>query len=280
MNIGIIWLGLIGGSMAKAVKTHTEHTVYGCDKIESIQLRAKMVEAIDDLLTPALLKKCDIILIALFPDAAIEWLKENASKIRRDAMVFDCCGNKRQVCEAGFELAEKYGFTFIGGHPMAGIERFGFAAAQPNLFHRASMVLVPKSGTTIETMAAAKAFFLSLGFGRITITTAQEHDRVIAYTSQLAHVLSSAYIKSDTAMSHTGISAGSFRDMTRVATLQPEMWAELCLENRQPMLNELNGLIDRLTQYRDAIQQNDYEKLRQLLHEGSQRKAEVDKLKA
>ena len=265
MNIGIIGLGLIGGSMAKAVKTHTEHTVYGCDKIESIQLRAKMVEAIDDLLTPALLKKCDIILIALFPDAAIEWLKENASKIRRDAMVFDCCGNKRQVCEAGFELAEKYGFTFIGGHPMAGI---------------ASMVLVPKSGTTIETMAAAKAFFLSLGFGRITITTAQEHDRVIAYTSQLAHVLSSAYIKSDTAMSHTGISAGSFRDMTRVATLQPEMWAELCLENRQPMLNELNGLIDRLGQYRDAIQQNDYEKLRQLLHEGSQRKAEVDKLKA
>ena len=162
---------------------------------------------------------------------------------------------------------------------MVGIERFGFGAAQPNLFHRASMVLVPKSGTTIETMAAAKAFFLSLGFGRITITTAQEHDRVIAYTSQLAHVLSSAYIKSDTAMSHTGISAGSFRDMTRVATLQPEMWAELCLENRQPMLNELNGLIDRLGQYRDAIQQNDFEKLRLLLHEGSQQKALVDKLK-
>ena len=112
MNIGIIGLGLIGGSMAKAIKTHTEHTVYGCDKIESIQLRAKMVEAIDDLLTPALLKKCDIILIALFPDATVAWLKENASKIRRDAMVFDCCGNKQQVCEAGFELAEKHGFTF------------------------------------------------------------------------------------------------------------------------------------------------------------------------
>lgn len=280
MNIGIIGLGLIGGSMAKAIKTHTAHTVYGCDKVESIQLRAKMVEAIDDLLTPSKLKKCHILLIALFPDAAVNWLKENASKISHNTMVFDCCGNKQKICKAGFELAEQYGFTFIGGHPMAGIERFGFAAAQPNLFHRASMVLVPRSGTPIETMAAAKEFFLSIGFGRITITTAQEHDRVIAYTSQLAHVLSSAYIKSDTAMSHSGISAGSFRDMTRVATLQPEMWAELCLENQQPMLNELNGLIDRLAQYRDAIKANDYEKLRQLLHEGSQRKAEVDKLKA
>ena len=160
----------------------------------------------------------------------------------------------------------------VGGHPVTGLG---------NSFdvHTAAVKDI-RTITVPETMAAAKAFFLSLGFGRITITTAQEHDRVIAYTSQLAHVLSSAYIKSDTAMSHTGISAGSFRDMTRVATLQPEMWAELCLENRQPMLNELNGLIDRLAQYRDAIQQNDYEKLRQLLHEGSQRKAEVDKLKA
>ena len=280
LTVGIVGLGLIGGSLAKAAKEGTPHTILGMDLDPSVVLKARLLDAIDGELKTADLKRCDILLVAIHPEATLDFLRDSAAMFNPKGMVIDCCGIKREVCKLGEELAKKYGFTFIGGHPMAGKERSGFEHSARTLFSRASMILVPPAGIELEKIGVAKQFFLSLGFGRITITTAQEHDRVIAYTSQLAHILSSAYIKSDTAMSHTGISAGSFRDMTRVATLQPEMWAELCLENRQPMLNELNGLIDRLAQYRDAIQQNDYEKLRQLLHEGSQRKAEVDKLKA
>lgn len=278
MNIGIVGLGLIGGSLAKAIKTRTQHKAWGGDISQSTILRAKMVDAIDDVLTPAKLKKCDIILIALFPETARKWLRDNAETIPKTALVCDCCGIKQDICKEGFELAHKHGFTFLGGHPMAGIERFGFAASQPNLFNRASMVLVPEIATSIETLEKAKSFFLELGFGRITITTAEEHDRVIAYTSQLAHILSSAYIKSDTALSHSGISAGSFRDMTRVATLQAAMWAELSIQNKQPLVAEIDGLIQRLSLYRNAIAEGNYDELVKLLDEGTKQKAEADKL--
>ena len=139
------------------------------------------------------------------------------------------------------------------------------------------MILLPPLGTSIEELARAKAFFLSLGFGRITIATPEEHDRVIAFTSQLPHIISSAYIKSTTAMRHTGMHAGSYRDMSRVATLQPDMWTELFLRNKEPLLDELDQFIQHLQQYRDAIAADDSASLRSLLDEGSRKKAEVDK---
>ncbi len=279
MKIGIIGLGLIGGSLAKAIKSHTEHTVYGYDCDRSTLLRARMVEAIDAQLTARQLHQCDIVLIALYPDDVVTWLQQHAGELKPGALVCDCCGIKTRICEIGFKLAADHNFTFVGGHPMAGIERFGFAAAQPNLFNRATMVLIPESETPLETVSELKSFFISLGFGRIKITTAEEHDRVIAYTSQLAHILSSAYIKSDTALSSAGISAGSFRDMTRVATLQSEMWTQLCLENRAPLLDELNGLLERLSAYRDALDANDAPALKKLFDEGCARKAQSDLLK-
>ena len=280
MKIGIIGLGLIGGSMAKTIKVRTSHTVLGRDKSPQVVQRARLIGAIDGELTDETLPACDMVLLALYPEAIVETLEALAPRFGKQTVVVDCGGIKTEICRRGRALSKRYGWSFIGGHPMAGIEKSGFAAARQTLFAKASMILAPDPRhVDLEMLARVKAFFLDLGFGSIKITTPEEHDRVIAYTSQLAHVLSSAYIKSDTAMSHSGISAGSFRDMTRVATLQPEMWAELCIENRQPMLNELNGLIDRLTEYRDAIQQNDFDKLRLLLYEGSQQKALVDKLK-
>lgn len=276
MKTAIIGLGLIGGSLAKAIKTRTSHKVYGFDRDRTIQLRAKMVEAIDSILTPRQVPQCDLILLALYPDDIVQWLQENAGRIKPGAMVCDCGGIKSRICRTGFELARQHGFVFVGGHPMAGIERFGFAAAQANLFSRATMVLIPDSGTPLQTVAQLKEFFLSLGFSRIKITAAEEHDRVIAYTSQLAHILSSAYIKSDTAFSHTGISAGSFRDMTRVATLQPQMWTQLCMENREALLPELSGLIERLRTYETALRAGDHEKMIALFEEGCDYKARAE----
>lgn len=278
MKIGIVGLGLIGGSLAKAIKLQASHRVYGCDLSEAVQLRARMVEAIDGRLTAHQLRQCDLVLVALYPDEAVSYLQSHAASFKPGAVVCDCCGIKTRICRIGFALAREHGFTFVGGHPMAGIERFGFAAARAGLFNRATMILVPEPETGLEVLEGLKAFFLSIGFGRIKITTAEEHDRVIAYTSQLAHVLSSAYIKSPAARDHAGISAGSFRDMTRVATLQPRMWSQLCLENRAALLPELSGLIERLGAYRDALADNDFAALAELFEEGCRCKDEVDKL--
>lgn len=278
MNIGIAGLGLIGGSLAKACKRNTPHIVWGDDRQPAVLLRARMLEAIDSALTPELLPDCDILLMALYPQTAITYLQEIAPGLSAKTLVIDCCGIKREICQAGFALAEKHGFTFIGGHPMAGIERFGFDAAVATLFHRASMVLTPSLDVHIETLEKAKLFFLSLGFGKITITTPEAHDRIIAYTSQLPHVLSSAYIKSDTALRHHGLSAGSFRDMSRVATLNPDMWSELFLHNREFLLAETDGLIARLQEYRDALASADSDALHRLLDEGQKRKAEIARL--
>ncbi len=280
MNVGIIGLGLIGGSMAKSIKLRTEHRVYGYDVQESVLRRAQLVNAIDGVLDEKTLPSCDLFLLALYPEQIKACLKTYADVFPDGAMVVDCGGIKADICKVGFALAATRKWIFCGGHPMAGIEKSGFASARQSLFTKATMILAPPLGQVdpalMTRLVELKAFFKSIGFGRINIVTAETHDRIIAYTSQLAHVVSSAYVKSPTAMNHAGFSAGSFKDMTRVATLVPEMWAQLFLQNRKPLLEELDGLMERLAQYRDAIAQNDRPRLEALLAEGRDVKAQVD----
>lgn len=281
MNIAIFGLGLIGGSLAKAIKLRTDHTVYGYDVQESVMRRARLVEAMDEELTPERLADCEVVLVALYPEAIVECLRERAASFRKGAVVIDCGGIKREICQVGRQLAAEHGWHFVGGHPMAGIEKSGFAAARQNLFARATMILAPSpDDMDLPMLAGVKRLFLELGFGRIRMTTAEEHDRIIAYTSQLPHIVSSAFVKSRTALSHTGFSAGSFKDLTRVATLVPSMWSQLFLDNRRPLLEELDGLMARLAEYREAIAQGDRPRLESLLAEGRDCKAAVDELEA
>jgi prephenate dehydrogenase len=188
----------------------------------------------------------------------------------------DCCGTKRVVCQACFPLAKEYGFTYIGGHPMAGTQYSGYKYARANLYKGAPMVLVPPVFDDIELLSRAKELLAPAGFGRFSVTTAEKHDESIAFTSQLAHVVSNAYIKSPTALGHKGFSAGSYKDMTRVAWLNPPMWTELFLENRENLLAELDTIIASLSAYRDALERRDAETLERLLEEGKRRKEEVD----
>ena len=276
MNIGVVGLGLIGGSIAKAIKQNTEHTVFGTDIDESIVLKAKLLEAIDETLCDDLFCKLDLLILALYPHDTIEYLKQHAGIIKKGGIVVDCCGVKRPVCTESASIADAHGFTFVGAHPMAGREFSGFAYSKDTLFCNASMVLTPTSGTDIRIIELLKGLFTSLGFTNMQISTPEEHDRIIAYTSQLAHVLSSAYIKSQTAGRHKGFSAGSFRDMTRVATLNETMWTELFLLNRDNLSTEIDELISHLRAYSEALKQNDETGLRTLLHEGSMRKAQID----
>ncbi len=276
MKIGIVGLGLIGGSMAKALKSRTEHEIYGFDQVESVQLKARLLEAIDADLNVENLGEMDLVLIALYPAAAIEYARENAARFKKGGIVMDLCGVKEIVCEPLRQLAAQNGFVFIGAHPMAGREFSGFTYSTERLFDGASMILVPFSGTAIETVHAVKQLFQSVGFANLQISTPEEHDRMIAFTSQLAHVVSSAYIKSPTALNHIGFSAGSYKDMTRVAKLNEEMWTELFMSNPAHLVAEIDALIANLRAYRDAIACGERETVYNLLKEGRERKAVID----
>lgn len=278
MNIAVIGLGLIGGSMAKTIKKFMpQHIVLGSDINAQVIMKAKLLEAIDAELTPERLAICDMVFVATWPQIAIDYVRENAHLIRKGATVIDLCGVKRAVCEPLFRIAEENDFLFVGGHPMAGIEYSGFDHATAALFQNASMILTPPHGVSIQVLAELKYFFRELGFGKVVMTTPEDHDRVIAYTSQLAHVVSSAYVKSPEAMEHHGFSAGSFKDMTRVARLSPQMWTELFMDNREPLLGELDALIAHLNEYREALLNADAGAMQQLLQEGTERKEIVDR---
>ena len=275
MTVGIVGLGLIGGSFAKAYHA-AGHTVLAFDIDRSTYDFAVLSGTVDGPLTDETLSTCDLILIAVIPSAAVDYLKHHAAHIGPKPVVIDCCGTKRVVCAACFPLAKEHGFTYLGGHPMAGTHNSGFKYATPTMFHNAPMVLVPENHNDIQLLSRVKDLLAPAGFSRFSITTAEQHDEMIAFTSQLAHVVSNAYIKSPTAGLHKGFSAGSYKDMTRVAWLAPRMWAELFLENKEYLMTELNTLIDNLRQYQDAMERNDLPGLVQLLDEGRRRKEEVD----
>lgn len=275
MKVGIVGLGLIGGSMAKAYK-EAGHTVLGYDNSPVPQGYAEMNRIIDGKLTMDNAGECELILVALYPQGAIEYMKEVAPHLGKNTVLMDLCGIKKTVCEAGFALAAEYGFVYAGGHPMAGNRFSGIAHASADLFEGAPMVLVPGKTDDIALLAHLKELLAPARFGHLSVTTAEDHDARIAYTSQLAHVVSNAYIKSPAAPLHHGFSAGSYKDMTRVAPLNEIMWADLFLCNREPLLAEIDCLIDNLQAYRNMLAAGDQTGLTELLKAGRERWEEVD----
>lgn len=275
MIVGILGLGLIGGSMARAYAL-SGHEVYAAEKDKQILSFAQLAGAVHGELSKEKISECDLILLAIYPDGSASWLEENASLISANALVLDLCGIKEEICRRCFPLAKRYGFTFVGGHPMAGSHFSGFKYSRASLFKGAPMVLVPPVFDDIALLDRVKTVLAPCQFGRFSVTTASEHDRMIAFTSQMPHILSNGYIKSPTALQHKGFSAGSYKDLTRVAWLNAPMWAELFMENRDNILYELDYYIQSLQEYRDAIASGDLQTLTRLLEEGKQRKEEVD----
>ena len=275
MKVGILGLGLIGGSLARAYAI-AGHTVYVSVRNKPMLAFAQLSGAVHGELTEENIGTCDLILLAIYPDGSASWLEQNAHLISKDALVIDCCGIKREICRRCFPLAEKNDFTFVGGHPMAGSQFSGFKYSRADLFRGAPMVLVPPRFDDILLLDRCKTALAPCEFGSFSVTTAEKHDEMIAFTSQMPHILSNAFIKSPTALSHKGFSAGSYRDLTRVAWLNAPMWAELFVENKDCVLEELDIYLKNLQAYRDAIAQDDLPRLTALLEEGKQRKEEVD----
>lgn len=275
MTVGILGLGLIGGSLSRAYAIEG-HTVYACETDENIFAFAVLSGAVHGKLDAQTIPKCDLILLAIYPAGSTAWLKENAAFISTSSLVLDCCGTKEEICRNCFPIAKEYGFTFVGGHPMAGSQFSGFKYSRADLFFGAPMVLVPPVFDDIQLLQRVKDAMAPCKFGSFSVTTAQEHDKMIAFTSQMPHVLSNAFIKSPTALHHKGFSAGSYKDLTRVAWLNPQMWAELFLENKENLMSELDFYITSLTDYRNALAREDRSALISLLEEGKRRKEEVD----
>ena len=270
-TVGVIGLGLIGGSMAKSIAAHTGCRVYGLDMSEKV-----MNDATSDKTLSGRLDEhygdIDMLIVALYPLDVVRTIEEAAPKLKKGCIVIDCTGVKQIICSAlSQKLADK-GLRFIGGHPMAGKEVAGYSNSCDDLFDGASMILCRDEYTDEEAMREACDFFPRLGFTQVKITNAEEHDAVIAYTSQLAHVTSSAYIKSPTLGRRYGFSAGSFKDMTRVAKLNEEMWADLFLANDETLLGEIETLSKNLSEYRKALSERNRDKLVELLREGRVRK--------
>ncbi|MDR0314299.1 MAG: prephenate dehydrogenase [Treponema sp.] len=275
MTVGIVGLGLIGGSLAKAYRDKG-HKVYGFDIDSAIQSFAQLSGAIDGVLDESATALCDALFIAVFPGTAVRYLENAAPHIGKNTAVFDCCGIKRFVCDRCFLLAKQYGFIFVGGHPMAGSHKAGFKNSRANLFHGASMILVPPVYDDATLFGRIEELLKPAGFGHLTVTTAEKHDKMIAFSSQMAHLVSNAFIKSPTAREHKGFSAGSYKDLTRVARLDARMWTELFMGNRDFLIHELDSFIEAVSLYRNALDAQDAAGLIELLEEGSRIKKEVD----
>ncbi len=276
LKVGIVGLGLIGGSMARAYSA-AGHAVLAHDiRAQSVE-KALAENAVCGKLTAENAGECDIIFLAVYPAAAMAWLRVSAPRLNENSVVIDLCGTKRGICGTCFGMAREYGFTFVGGHPMAGTQYSGFENSKNELFRGAPMVIVPPENCDENTLTRVRELLAPVGFGTITVSTAEKHDRIIAFTSQLAHVVSNAYVKSPNAQVHKGFSAGSYKDLTRVAWLNEQMWTELFMENSDYLTEEIDGIIDALTAYRDAMAAGDAQKLKELLREGRLAKERVDR---
>jgi len=277
ITVGIVGLGLIGASFAKAYKENSgDAVVYGWNRTKSITQMAQMQGIIDGELTDGNLGTCDIVILSLYPEATVDWVNSHRKSFNKKGIVIDACGTKRYVCEKCFKIAGEEGFLFVGCHPMAGTKFSGMAHARGDMYKGAPMVVVPPRFDDMFLLDRVKELLAPCGFGSFHLAHADEHDQMIAFTSQMAHLVSNAYIKSPSARNHKGFSAGSYKDMTRVAWLNPTMWTQLFLENKDNLIFEIDHLTDELAKYRKALVQDDFDGLRDLLDEGRQIKEEVD----
>lgn len=268
MNIAVVGLGLIGGSMCKSLKKHTFHHIMGIDSDSETIEKALKANAIDEEITPDRLSEANLTVISLYPEAICKFVKENTDKFKKGSIVIDTCGVKKAIVDYCTPLLEEKGVIFVGVHPMAGREFSGFDYSTDELFDGASFIVTPTENTPQIAVDLLSTLAGSIGFGKVVEATPEKHDQVIAYTSQLAHVVSNAYVKSPSVLDFNGFSAGSFMDLTRVAKLNEHMWTSLFMCNKKALLNELNQIIGSISEYRDAIENEDYDTLCRLLKDG------------
>ena len=260
-SIAVIGLGIIGGSICAAL-SKAGYTVYGTDlKKENVEYAKKKGYIVD---AAAEISQYDVVFIAVPPKATISLLQNTTFKT--GALVSDICGVKEKIEKVVFSVKRNY--RYVGIHPMAGKETSGIEYASPSLFAMANLVITVCEHTSPKWVEEIKEYAEAMKFGKIVECTAKGHDKKIALTSQLAHIVANAYVKSPEVEGCYGFTGGSFQDMTRIAGVDEKIWTELYLLNKEHILEELDGLIENLTKYRNTIENEGEEALSQILKEG------------
>lgn len=268
MNIAIAGLGLIGGSFCKALSNRTDHNIWGFDINSDVTKKALSEKSISRILSPQDFREADILLICLHPEISIKFLNENLSFFKEGTIVADVCGVKTRIVNEMSLMCRSHNLRYVGTHPMAGREFGGYDHSVENLYDNRSFIITPVDDTDTDALETVKSLAVSAGFGKIVTASPAEHDKTIAYTSQLAHIVSSAYVKSPSIENEAGFTAGSFQDMTRIATVNEHMWTDLFMQNREPLLAELDTLINNLGKYKEALKNSDANTMTELLREG------------
>jgi len=279
MKVGIIGLGLIGGSLARQIMRNTTHTVLAYDLSDEVMKKGALLNAYHEVLDiNASNIDVDVLVIATNPRATLKILDSIVPRIKSGAIIMDTAGIKKEIVKKMRDLKEtRQDVFFVGGHPMAGREFSGVSHSTATLFEHAYIILTPVDMDDVPALESMKEFFYEVKCEGITISSYEKHDKIIAYTSQLAHVVSSAYIKNPLSSEHVGYSAGSFRDLTRVAKLNPTMWTELFLGNKEYLLDAISDVEKRIAEYKEAIMNEDEQKLMELLQDGTEKKEIADK---
>ena len=265
MRVAIVGLGLIGGSFEKA-SLKAGHEVVSCHHGDKTGF-----------------EDSELILVCLPPESIVPWVREHQASFRAGTVVVDICGVKRNICKeisaifggaGALARTPNSGWYFVGGHPMAGREVSGYANSKADLFVGASMIITPDDSVPLSVIASLKDYFASVGFHRTVVTTPENHDEMIAFTSQLCHVIATAYARDPKVVEAIGYSAGSYANMTRVATQNADTWASLYLEDRDALLKTLDGFIGRLGEFREALAAADLPRMKKIIDEGTAAKNE------
>lgn len=274
MNVLIVGLGLIGASLAKTLKKNTNHHIIGWNRTESVTKRAIDDGVIDETGELCeIIPKADITFINFYPEAIPAFIKENKKYFKKNSIVSDSCGIKTKICR---ELEkEDFDFYFIGAHPMAGREVSGYDNSLDNLFDNASFICTPTEDTPRNKTDALVGLAQEMKFARTVVTTPEHHDEMIAFTSQIAHVLACSYVLSPLAPYHSGYSAGSYRDVSRVARINADMWTELFIDNKEPLVREIDDLVSNLMKFKYCIVNEDAKELHDLMEQGNKIKEEI-----
>jgi prephenate dehydrogenase len=274
MNVLIVGLGLIGASLAKTLKKNTSHTVLGWNRTQSIAQRAVEDGVIDKTGdVKDLIKEADVTIINFYPEAIVPFILEHRDLFKSGSIVTDSCGIKTKICK--LLENEQFDFNFIGAHPMAGREVSGYENSLATLFDNASFICTPYETTPKDKVDVLVNLAKEMGFARTVVTTPEHHDEMIAFTSQIAHVLACSYVLSPLAPYHNGFSAGSYRDVSRVARINADMWTELFIDNKEPLVKEIDGLIGNLEKFKESIKNDDSQALHDLMERGNKIKKEI-----
>ncbi|MGN0532714.1 MAG: prephenate dehydrogenase [Eubacterium sp.] len=273
MTILICGLGLIGASLAKTIKKNTSHTVLGWNRTPSVTDKALRDGVIDETgELEQLIPRADITIINFYPQAIVPFIQEHEHLFKKDSIITDSCGIKGRICD---QMAGRHDYYFIGAHPMAGREVGGYDNSLDTLFDNASFICTPYEDTPRNKVDALVGLAQEMGFARTVVTTPQHHDEMIAFTSQIAHVLACSYVLSPLAPGHAGYSAGSYRDVSRVARINADMWADLFIDNKNALVDEIDDLVSNLMKFKYNIVNEDTQALKELMNKANKIKEEI-----